>query len=251
MNLLERSRPLNAAEAKANSDRTLFRVGGAVAVIGAVMAVIGNVAHPREKASNLGHPAPYVKVITGSDIWLLAHIDLILVSLFFLGGWVALTRALHGSPGEGLARIGLAFAIVDTAMHTVTLTIDGVVMKSAADAVVQASAGGQTPGLEGFSALFYLLFGLFHAWVVVWGGTFMFFGLAVLVSRRFPTWLGYVALVGGIGLSIVGMVDLSRGVSEITFLILFPWLAGTLSVWVATIGIHLWRDAGRVGAAST
>ncbi len=154
------------------------------------------------------------------------------------------------SRAAAIARFALAVAIIDTVVHIVTLIIDGVVMKNAAEAYVATSAEAQPAALAAFGALFQLLFGLFDGWELIWGFTFMLFGLAVIRSRLYTDWLGWIGFIGGVVLTVVGLMDIAFGSTELTFLALFPITAAVVSVWLMALGVLMWRHAEHLSATS-
>jgi Domain of unknown function (DUF4386) len=234
----------NHAQKAAMSERFLLRVGAVSAVLGAVLAIIGNVLHPRTPASGLGDPEAFLRLVAGSPIWVTAHVGLILGSLFFLGGLVALAHSLSAEGDSGLARLGLAGALVGSAMNFIVLALDGIAMKDAAESWINASGAEKDAALRAGAILYYLDFALFDVWVMIFFGmTFILYGLAVSASNAYPRWLGWIAVVGGVGAALVGLVQAYIGTSQATFLILFPAFAALLSIWLLVMGVLLWRRA--------
>jgi hypothetical protein len=78
--------------------------------------------------------------------------------------------------------------------------------------------------------------GLFH------GLPFVLFGLAVVLDRSYPAWLGWVGFVGGAGSLASGMVMfLSVGLFPGRLYIAF---ALVVSVWMVGMGVLMWHRAG-------
>jgi hypothetical protein len=234
----------NRAQKAAVSERLLLKFGAISAVLGAVLAIIGNVVHPRTPASSLGDPEAFLRLIAGSPLWVTAHVGLILGSLLFLGGLVALTYSLSAEEGSGLARLGLAGALVGSAMNFVVLALDGIAMKEVAESWASASGAEKGAALHAGAALYYLDFALFDVFVLTFFGvTFILYGLAVSAGNAYPRWLGWVAVFGGLGATLVGLVQAYTGTSQVTFLIIFPALAALLSFWLMVMGVLMWRRA--------
>jgi hypothetical protein len=70
------------------------------------------------------------------------------------------------------------------------------------------------------------------------GVPFILFGLAVVFSRLYPTWLGWVGVVGGLG-SLTSGVAMFLGVD----LELYIAFALVVSVWMVAMGLLMWRRA--------
>ena len=233
------------------SERESLRWGAVCAIAGGLLAIIGNVLHPRPEPTQILDPAAYVHEVADAPLWVFAHVDLIVVSILFLLAWVALAHSISTSRAAGLARFALAVALVDTIVHIITLIIDGVVMRNAADAYLTTPVDSQPAALAAFGALFQLLFGLFDGWELLWGFTFVLFGLAVVRSGSYPAWLGWIGVVGGVVLSAIGLTDIVIGSTELTFLALFPAAAAIVSVWLMAVGVLMWKRASHLSIATT
>jgi hypothetical protein len=86
---------------------------------------------------------------------------------------------------------------------------------------------------------------------ILFGSTIAVFGLALLGSRRFPAWLGWLALLGAVGTIGAGVVQAHTGFSALAMMLGMP--AGcALLLWAVLAGGSLWRLAPRleVGASS-
>jgi hypothetical protein len=73
------------------------------------------------------------------------------------------------------------------------------------------------------------------------GVSFVLFGLAVVLDRSYPTWLGWFSFVGGLGSLFCGVtrflgVDL---VPEGLFIV----FALVVSLWMVVMGVLMWRRA--------
>ena len=178
------------------AERALLQIGSVSAIVGAVLAVIVNVLHPR--GAEIGDTRAHLQEIADSGIWFVDHIGILVAALLILGGLVALYRSFTEGWGATLARLGFASALVGAAMTAVLLGgTDGIAMKEVAD----AWASSQDPAL--FQAGFVLEqinLGIFSTFIFVFFGvTFILYGLAVALSDVYPKWLGWAAVVARIG----------------------------------------------------
>jgi uncharacterized membrane protein len=70
-------------------------------------------------------------------------------------------------------------------------------------------------------------------------------GIALLVSRRFPRWMGAIGFVLGAVTSLgLGLPRMFVGKSDLTEKIGSPLLGTLILVWVFVLGVMLWRMAG-------
>jgi hypothetical protein len=86
----------------------------------------------------------------------------------------------------------------------------------------------------GTASLFGLVFGL----------TFALVGLAVVQSNHYPRWLGWVAVVGGVGAAVGGVVMGYTGFSA-QAMNLNIGSGAVLLLWVAVMAVLMWRRAGK------
>ena len=75
---------------------------------------------------------------------------------------------------------------------------------------------------------------------LLFGLTTSLFGTALLIDRRFPRWLGGLAIAGGVPTAIAGVVVAHAGFSELAMAISIP--SGSLLL-LTMIGLaaHAWR----------
>jgi hypothetical protein len=65
--------------------------------------------------------------------------------------------------------------------------------------------------------------------------------VALLIDRRFPRWLGAVAIVGGIPTAIGGIAIAYTGFSNLSMMINMP-ANSLLILWMIALGIYSWRQ---------
>lgn len=224
------------------SDRALHRIGSASAIIGAVVAVITNVLHPR--VSDYSSPEVLLQAIAGSSIWVADHLGLIVGTLLILAGLVALSRSITGEPAAAVARLAVVAAVVSAAMGLVLLGIDGIVAKQTAVAWAAAPAAEKAPALRVAVAVEDIAFALFSLLIVLqFGVTLFLYGLAVALSDAYPRWLGWLAVAVAAGSAVVGLAQATNGPSVLVTNILFPILSSIAILWVLVMGVLLGRKA--------
>ncbi len=71
----------------------VFRLGGASAIIGAILGGVGNLVHPVTPEND---PVGVARVIADSDIWVPVHLAIVLGIALMLGGLVAVYHSIRG-----------------------------------------------------------------------------------------------------------------------------------------------------------
>lgn len=217
------------------SERALYRIGSWAAIVGAVVALVTNLLHPR--ISEFGdYVGAELRAVKASDGWIAIHLGLLLGSLLIILGLFAFARSLKGGPAEGWARLALGSLLIAAPVTVITLMVDGYTTKAIADATAQGSAGSAVAAVELGWALFMGLI------ITFLGITPMLFGVAVAVDGRYPVGLGWGAALLGAVCVVDGVVGTVAGPSGAFFLV-FTVASGLLTLWVLLLGVYLARLA--------
>src|SRR5215216_1566662 len=223
--------------------RGIFRIGAVAGIVGALLAMVGNLLHP---ATPIGDPEDVARTIAQSERWVLVHLVIVVGLILMLGALVAISRSIEGGLSGALAQLGFVAAVAGVTVGVVLVIVDGVAAKHLADAWEAA------PPEEGAAALRVVLaeeainFALAALFNILFAGiTFILLGLAVAWSGEYPVWLGWVVVVAGVGSVLVGLVQAYTGES-IGFTriatIIFPTI---ITLWVVGMSVLLLRKAGR------
>jgi hypothetical protein len=223
----------------AMTDQGLYRLGSVSAVVGAIVALVTNLLHPR--LSDFDDPVgETLREAAQSDAWIPIHLGLLLGSLLIVLGLFAFARSMEGGPADGLARLALGGLLVSAPVAVLTLTVDGYATK-------QVAAGGDIELAAG-AAVVHIGWALFMALTISFiGFTPALFGLAAARSGIYPSWLGWGAVVLGLVAVITGVVGTLDGPSA-AFFIAFTVASGLLTLWVLVLGVLLGRQAAMVPA---
>lgn len=225
-----------------SSDSTQFwmlRLGGGAAVVGSAIAMVGNLLHP---ATPTRDPHGVAHTIASTDMWVAVHVAIVLGLIIMAGGFAGLYQALRGGAAGAVARMGFMAAIAGTTVGLILVILDGVAAKHIADAWASAPLDESAAALRILMAEETMNFALASLFNILFAGvTFILFGVAVLLSSVFPRWLGWPAVVAGVGSVLVGLVQAqvgeSTGLTRIATII-FPTI---ITLWTAVIGILLIR----------
>jgi hypothetical protein len=195
-----------------------------------ILALVGNLLFPR--TDDPSDVTSYLAKVADSNIWVGDHVGILLGVLLTTGGFVALYRSITTQPGAALARLGFAAALVSAPILFVVLGAEAIGLKQL------AGTGG--PAAE---AVYWINSGIFTFWIIVFGFVPSLYGLAIATSQVYPKWLGWLAIVGGVGSSVVGVLQAYNGPSALLTYQLFPIFAVVVTVWTFIIGVLMWRKA--------
>ncbi len=225
-------------------ERTLLRIGAVSLIVGFVLIIV-HVALLAVDAplSDPGDTEAFLQSIVDSSIWAGIHVLVLVPLLLGVGGLLALYRSITGEPGAALAQLGFAAALMGAAISSVSVAIlGGGAMKELADAW-GAAADKEVPFAVA-EATVLISFDI-GSWgnLVFYGVAPILYGLAIALTGIYPKWLGWVAVVGGVGGVLIQIVQFSQGVSQATSGV---YVASFLVVnlWLVVIGVLMWRRAG-------
>jgi len=222
---------------------SIFRIGSVAGIIGALLAMVGNLLHP---ATPIGDPEGVARTIAHSESWVPVHLVIVVGLTLMLGALVALSRSIEGGVPGALAQLGSVAAVAGVTVGVALVIVDGVAAKHLADAWEAAppeEAAAAMRVVLAEEAINFALAALFN--ILFAGVTFILLGLAVAWSGEYPRWLGWVVVVAGVGCVPVGLVQAytgeSIGLTRIATII-FPTL---ITLWVIVMSVLLLRKAGR------
>lgn len=176
-------------------DRSLIRVGAGFGLVGAAIAVVANLLHPRTPVEA---DTVWFGVIADSTVWNFVHFLIGVAILFVLAGLIALARYVRDTPGSGWGTITLIVGVAGSAVALVHTGIDGFAFKAVAERWADAGRPGDGAVYELVQAMDAISGGLFN----VFNGTLLGLvpvlgGVTALRSGVFAGWVGVVAIIGG------------------------------------------------------
>jgi hypothetical protein len=231
------------ATSQATYRRIVLRTGAVCAIVGPLLAIIVNIAHPRPSTSNVGKHEEFAHVAAHSGNWVLIHVGLIVAFVLFVGGLVTLSYSLEDGRAAWLSRPALAAALVGGAISLVQTSIDLAARQTALD-WVHAPSAEKADALRVAGAVEDLDFLLLSVELMVFFGlAFLLYGVAVTASEQYSSRLGWVAVAVGVGGLGVGLAQAFHGRASLVTLVGIPIVAGVASVWLLVIGVLLWGRA--------
>lgn len=229
-------------ETQAKTKVLWARTGSIALPLGVILLVAATAVHPsREDVMN--HEAVFREYAL-SDGWIAIHFTQWVAGLVFFSGLVALYFAI-AAKREGvnaLARFGLACVLVTAAAITMLQAVDGVALKWAVDAWMDAPADQEPSMFAAAMALRWTEYALQSYSNILLGLTLIFFGLATTLSRAYSRWPGWLAvgagvawIIHGLMVSYVGLFDSApRGVALVL-----------MAAWAFVMAVLMWRGVGR------
>jgi hypothetical protein len=212
----------------------------ALFITGAIVGLVGNGLHPH--TADLDGAAT-VQAIAGNGAWVAIHLAIIIAILLVIGGLVGLSEEMTATPGEPLARLGIVAAVLGGAVVTVSSAIDGFVMKVLSVASVNATGADGALALRISVAVKEVDFGIWSIGMLAFFGVaFACFGGAVVASRRYSGWFGWIAIVGAAGSAVAALLQIAASGEVQTAETIFFASSLLLTLWALALGILMWRS---------
>lgn len=206
-----------------------MRTGAGAAMVGAVLAVVFNLLHPRTDELTAAASA---QAAAEEGIWALDHYVLAWTLAFALLAFIVISRSLSGEPSKSWGRVALWFGIGSTAIAFAAIAVDGFALRVAAE----------SGSAEVAEAVAYVGEGLFVGLMAsFFGVTPVLYGVAVLTGDDYPTWLGWVAVLAGLLGLVTSTIIFFDGFSDTTVYVLFPIASLLATLWIGVMGWLLWN----------
>ncbi len=216
-----------------------FRIGAGGAIIGSLLAGVGNLLHP---ATPVGQSEGVARAIAESAAWAPIHLMIVAGLILMFAGLVALSRSIKGGLAGALAQFGYVAAIAGITIGVLLVMIDGVAAKHLADVWAAAPQEEKVAALRLVLAEESLNFAIASIFNILFAGvTYILLGLAVALSRVYPRWLGWVAVVTGLGCIVAGVIQALTGEPTLLTKILTIIFPTIITLWTALLGVLLWR----------
>jgi hypothetical protein len=234
----------DVAAAGTTDESRVARLGGAAAMAGAAVILVGNLLHPR--TTDFDGVEAELKLASDSGIWLFDHFLIAWgVALAFVG-LMAITSYLDRGAGSTAARIARASAVGGVIVAYIAVSVDGMALKEVADN--WAAAGGSESTLAAGDAVANVSLALFTALIgSLTGLTPLLVGTAQLWSKRFDAWVCYLGIAGGAVCLLVASIQFLAGPSNLVTNLLFSIGSLLVTVWLFMSGRHLWKMSPATG----
>lgn len=227
----------------AREQRLLLRIGGVCAVAGALIFAISLGGHG-DLPTHVSHVAA-LQYIADRSAWLLMHLGTIVAGLLWVFAFAALAGTLCSPEARAIGRLLVPSAVIGGLFLIFDYALDGYAFKVLADEWA-TSSGTHRANLEQiFDTMLVIASGTLRAeLLLLYGVTVLLAELAVAVDGAYPAWFGSIgAVAGGVATlaGLTGVLGLGFRIDVLVFVVALP-LEG---LWLLTLGLLMWRRAGR------
>lgn len=217
---------------------TYLRAGAACALVGTLGYIVAFVLHgdlPDQTTQSL-------LTFIADRPWALHHLLIELCFLLWLAALSALAYSFASATSWVLGRLGQMIAVLGMAVLLWHYNIDGPALENIADAWTQAQGAEKTMLLERGAILTEATSAMFPLYVaLLLGLPFVLFGLAVVASDDYPSWVGWIGAAAGTMAFIVGSSNFAG--FDLLPMNLFVLPVLFLDLWMLIVGWLMWRRA--------
>ena len=214
------------------------RIGPIAAISGAILLFVGTYLHPMDADPNV--PLAAFTEYAADHHWVASHLMQLFGVLLMAAALTLLSRRLADGPAAEWATLGMAGAIASAAVASALQAVDGVALKAMVDTWAATPDPGKTALFHAAVGVRQIEIGLASTASLLLGLTASIYGVALLIDRRLPKWLGALAIVGGVPTAIAGVLIAYTGFSALEMGINMPF-SSLLLLWMIAMGIYGWR----------
>ncbi|HET7681533.1 MAG TPA: hypothetical protein VFK79_15520 [Xanthobacteraceae bacterium] len=213
------------------------RISAACAFVGGVLLGLGTSMHPMQADPN-NAAAAFAEYAVDRN-WIGSHLLQFVGAALLVAFLLLLARQLRGSLAV-LRPLASGGAIASLAVAAALQAVDGVALKAAVDAWAGAPGAEKPAAFSAAFAVRQIEIGLASLLSILFGATAALYGLLLYGDGRYPTWIGSVAVAGGIGFTAGGVVIAYGGFSPAAMNLQMP-ASLLLLTWIVAVAAILWR----------
>jgi hypothetical protein len=233
---------MHQAEKQLSADPRGLRLGGGCVIIGSLAVGGFRLAHGDLPAADAEAALAF---ITEHPMYAGVHLGTVFGALVWVAGFVALSGTLRHGFARALGRLGAASVLVGAAVFSFEHSVDGVAGQDLGVAWAAAAPEAQADLVLAAQTAFTVIRGpSLLAIVALWGLSLVSFGLAI-IRENYPAWLGRTGVAVG-ALTVLGASALFLQEDLFPGVLLYGLLVSVVvQLWSLTLGILMWRRAGR------
>lgn len=221
--------------------RSASRMGATCAIAGSVLLFIGTSLYPMGTDPNQA-----VAVFTeyaADHLWVASHLTQLAGVALMVAALLLLAQQLRAGRAATWVGIAAGGAVTSLAVAMALQAIDGIALKFMVDAWAAAPAVQKETVFQAAFAVRQIEIGLASMASLSMGLATTLYGVALLVDRTYPKWVGGIAIMGGVPTMVAGAVIAYTGFSGLATAINMP-ANSLLLVWMLMLGGCMWRRGG-------
>ena len=224
------------------SDHASLRLSAALLIGGQVLYIVITQFHADGVAND--HPAVFAEY-AASGIWTAVHVGQFVATAILLAGLIALVFVLdhEGGTARSAGRFAAALTAVTLALYGVVMAVDGVALKQAVNAWVNAPAAEKTARFASAEAVRWIEWGARSYENFALGLALLLFAAAVGRTAWLPRPIAYLMVLSGLSYLFQGWVAGADGFTPThDVAIVVSWVLNL--AWMIWLAVIAWRTHG-------
>jgi hypothetical protein len=224
---------------RAAGERLLLQIGAVGAIIGTILQVAAGTS--QSTLLGVSTELALANLAAQADwVWPVIYLAFIFGALLWVAALVALASTAVDGVAWALARLALTAAIVGVTLHAVDGALNAVALEGLARAWETAAESDRATLIQNGDLMLRIRDATWAGVITLYHGLpFILAGLAVVFSRQYPAWLGWVGVLGGGGSLVVGVAMLLGVQTGLAV----PF-AVVLSLFMVVLGWLMWTQPG-------
>ena len=216
------------------------RLAAIAAFAGAALLAVGTWLHPMGADPN-AQLAAFTEYAADQH-WVASHLMQLSGIALMVAALALFSRMMATGRADVASSLGKVFAVASLAVASALQAVDGVALKAMVNAWAAAPEPNKQMLFVAAFAVRQIEIGLASIASLLFGLTAALYGVAILIDSRFPKWLGFIAIAGGIPTAISGVVMAYTGFSGLEMAINMP-SSIVILLWMVAMGAYAWRMA--------
>lgn len=214
----------------------MLRTGGWLAIVGVVVSVVVNLAHPHQDIPT----DPFMKEVhEAGGIWIPLHYGISVAIIINLFATLAIARTLRDVVRQDLVKFANATSVMSAAVMITLMGIDGFATKHMADYYMAADDAGKAAAYPVAYAFLLILLAMLGLWYLLFFGIAVpLYSFAMLRGSFYPRWLGQLGVVVGVGGVATGSIIYIEGTSFLVSTVMFLLFSTLGLVWLLMAGVR-------------
>jgi uncharacterized protein DUF4386 len=222
-------------------ERKALRLSAALLVVGFILFAGGTALfHPGHEPAN-NHRAAFAEYANSAN-WTAVHLGQFAGMAVIIAGLLVLYFALDVRTGNSawIARLGAVSTAVALGLYAVLQAVDGVALKQAVDAWVNAPETEEAARFASAETIRWLEWGTRSYQSFMFGLALLLLGSAVALTARLPRPVGYLMALSGLAYLAQGWVLGSEGFSDANTVAILAAYVFMLA-WIVWLLVVAWR----------
>jgi hypothetical protein len=175
-------------------------------------------------------------------VWVASHFMQLVGVISMMFALVFLSRMMSGGAGSSWAHVGVVGAGATLSVAATLQAVDGVALKIMVDNWAAASGEEKAMLFQAAFGVRQIEIGLASILNLVLGITATIYGVALASDHRFPRWLGWLAIAGGLSAVVASVLLAYTGFSGVAMTTTLA--AGSLLLArIIIVAVWMWRLA--------